>query len=148
MKSPQEQRGPVPISGYLHKMKETERFLTPQWNKRFFSLEGCELKYYKSENSMEACKSINLLQIESIRRFENGDHGVFSFVLKTPTRSYFLRTETKGDLKRWVRGLKEHQELWKLKEEKGTTLSSSALRRPKHYSEKLDAVSSRGNNFY
>lgn len=74
---PGSERGPVPISGYLFKMKATERVLTPQWGKRFFALEGNELKYYPHESSVEPSKVINLLTIESIRRFENGDHGVF-----------------------------------------------------------------------
>ncbi|KAJ0407257.1 hypothetical protein P43SY_008032 [Pythium insidiosum] len=80
MKAPVTQRGPVPISGYLHKMKATERVLTPQWNRRFFALEGRELKYYPNETSSEASKVIDLLSIESIRRFENGDHGVYRWV--------------------------------------------------------------------
>lgn len=77
MKTPRSERGPVPISGYLHKMKSEERLLASQWNKRFFALEGKELKYYQHESSSEASKVIDLLSIESIRRFENGDHGVF-----------------------------------------------------------------------
>ncbi|GLE01151.1 hypothetical protein PINS_up009981 [Pythium insidiosum] len=79
MKAPVTQRGPVPISGYLHKMKATERVLTPQWNRRYFALEGRELKYYPNETSSEPSKVIDLLSIESIRRFENGDHGVYRY---------------------------------------------------------------------
>ena len=77
MKTPRSERGPVPISGYLFKMKSAERMLASQWNKRFFALEGKELKYYTHESSTDASKVIDLLSIESIRRFENGDHGVF-----------------------------------------------------------------------
>lgn len=137
MKAPRAERGPVPISGYLHKMKSTERRLASQWNKRFFALEGKELKYYPHESSLEASKTIDLLSIESIRRFENGDHGVFSFVLKTPKRSFFLRAESKGDMKRWVRGLKDQQDLWRAKE-KGVATSgdpAATTRKPKHYSD-------------
>lgn len=79
MKTPRGERGPVPISGYLHKMKSEERLLASQWNKRFFALEGRVLKYYQHESSSEASKVIDLLSIESIRRFENGDHGVFRY---------------------------------------------------------------------
>lgn len=79
MKTPQAERGPVPISGYLFKMKASERVLTPQWTKRYFALEGCDLKYYHHETSVEAAKVIPLLSIESVRRFENGDHGVFRY---------------------------------------------------------------------
>ncbi|TYZ63588.1 hypothetical protein PybrP1_010882 [[Pythium] brassicae (nom. inval.)] len=140
MKAPRAERGPVPISGYLHKMKSTERVLASQWNKRFFALEGRVLKYYQHESSLEASKTIDLLSIESIRRFENGDHGVFSFVLKTPARSYFLRAESKGDMKRWVRGLRDQQDLWRAKEDKGAATAggdpaATTARKPKHYSD-------------
>lgn len=84
MKMPQDERGPVPISGYLFKMKASERVLTPQWTKRFFALEGCDLKYYHHESSAEAAKVIPLLSVESVRRFENGDHGVFRCVSPAP----------------------------------------------------------------
>lgn len=119
-------------------MKSSERLLASQWNKRFFTLEGKQLKYYQTEASVEASKVIELLSIESIRRFENGDHGVFSFVLKTPERSYFLRAESKGDMKRWVRGLKDQQDLWRAKEEKAgadPATAAAAARKPKHYSD-------------
>ncbi|CEG42628.1 grb2-associated-binding protein 2-like [Plasmopara halstedii] len=134
MRNPLE-RGPVPISGYLYKMKAKERLLTPQWNKRFFALEGTKLKYYQHESSQQASQSIDLLTIESIRRFENGDHGVFSFVIKTSERNYFLRAESKGDMKRWVCGLKDQQELWRSKLNKGSISPEVAMRRPKHYSD-------------
>lgn len=91
---PQDERGPVPISGYLFKMKASERVLTPQWTKRFFALEGCDLKYYHHESSSEAAKVIPLLSIESVRRFENGDHGVFRYasyvVSSAPIRSHLV----------------------------------------------------------
>lgn len=137
MKTPRSvERGPVPISGYLHKMKATERLLASQWSKRFFALEGRELKYYQHEGSLEPSKVIDLLSIESIRRFENGDHGVFSFVLKTPERSYFLRAESKGDMKRWVRGLTDQQDLWRAKDkDKDKGAADPAARKPKHYSD-------------
>ncbi|KAF0694580.1 Aste57867_14568 [Aphanomyces stellatus] len=101
------------ISGYLSKMKREPKMLTSDWARRWFSLEGKQLKYYQSKTSTEASKSIDLLSIESIRPFDSGDHGLFSFVLKTSERSYFLRAESEGDLKRWVRGLREQQDLWR-----------------------------------
>ncbi|RHY28330.1 hypothetical protein DYB32_006049 [Aphanomyces invadans] len=94
-------------------MKREPKMLTSDWTRRWFSLEGKQLKYYQSKTSTDASKSIDLLSIESIRPFDSGDHGLYSFVLKTPDRSYFLRAESEGDLKRWVRGLREQQDLWK-----------------------------------
>lgn len=59
-----------------------------------------------------------------------------SFVLKTPERSYFLRAESKGDMKRWVRGLTDQQDLWRAKEGKSGAVSDpAAVRKPKHYSD-------------
>ncbi|RHY09834.1 hypothetical protein DYB28_003933 [Aphanomyces astaci] len=101
------------ISGYLSKMKREPKMLTSDWTRRWFSLEGKQFKYYTSKSTTDASKSIDLLSIESIRPFDSGDHGLYSFVIKTPDRSYFLRAESEGDLKRWVRGLREQQDLWK-----------------------------------
>ncbi|KAG9401087.1 GRB2-associated binding protein [Aphanomyces cochlioides] len=101
------------ISGYLSKLKREPKMLTSDWTKRWFSLEGRTLKYYRNKSSLDASKSIDLLAIESIRPFDSGDHGLYSFVLKTKERNYFLRTDSEGDLKRWVRGLREQQDLWK-----------------------------------
>ncbi|OQR92877.1 hypothetical protein ACHHYP_03126 [Achlya hypogyna] len=103
------------ISGYLNKMKHEQKLLTPSWTRRWFSLEGSELKYYGSEGSMIPSKVIDLLSIESVRPFDTGDHGVYSFVIKTPSRSYFLRSDSEGDMKRWVRCLREQQDLWRQK---------------------------------
>lgn len=124
---------PVPIGGYLYKLKSHDTLLSPQWNRRYFALEGSKLKYYNKENASQASKVIDLLSIDSIRRFETGDHGAYSFVIKTPMRSYFLRAESKGDMKRWVRGLSEQQELWKEAATKGN--GDQVKRKPKHYSD-------------
>lgn len=59
-------------------------------------------------------------------------HAICSFVLKTPERSYFLRAESKGDMKRWVRGLQEQQSLWRNKLDKS---AADPARKPKHYSD-------------
>ncbi|OQS03298.1 hypothetical protein THRCLA_04407 [Thraustotheca clavata] len=91
------------ISGYLNKMKQEQKLLTPSWTRRWFSLEGAELKYYSTEQSLIPSKVIDLLSIDSVRAFDTGDHGVYSFILKTPTRSYLLRADSEGDMKRWLR---------------------------------------------
>ncbi|EQC39692.1 hypothetical protein SDRG_03120 [Saprolegnia diclina VS20] len=103
------------ISGYLNKMKHEQKVLTPSWNRRWFALDGAELKYFGAKDSMIPSKVIDLLSIESVRPFDTGDHGVYSFVLKTPSRSYFLRADSEGDMKRWVRCLREQQDLWREK---------------------------------
>nr|CCA20519.1 conserved hypothetical protein [Albugo laibachii Nc14] len=124
---------PVPLSGYLYKLKSHDTLLSPQWNRRYFALEGSDLKYYNNESASQASKTIDLLSIDSIRQFETGDHGVFSFVIKLPSRSYFLRAESKGDMRRWVRGLLEQQELWREAATRGN--GEQAKRKPKHYSD-------------
>lgn len=55
-------------------------------------------------------------------------------MLKTPDRSYFLRADSKGDMKRWVRGLQEQQALWRAKQDKRQAQADPA-RKPKHYSD-------------
>lgn len=95
--------------------------------------------YFSSKSSKEPSAVIDILDIASIRPFENNDKGAYSFVLKTPKRSYFLRTTTEGDMKRWVRGLREQQDLWRQKRSGGET---SPTRRPKHYRDEKKPSSS------
>jgi len=65
------------ISGYLSKMKHQQKVMIPDWNRRWFALDGRQLKYFSSKSAETPSKVIDLLSIESIRCFENGDHGVY-----------------------------------------------------------------------
>jgi hypothetical protein len=112
-------------------MKHEQKLLSPAWTRRWFELEGPELKYYSSKSSSTPSKRIDLLSIESIHPFDHGDHGVFSFILKTPERNYFLRAESEGDMKRWVRGLREQQDLWK--KQSNTIPRGSPKLKVRHY---------------
>lgn len=41
---------PCSLNGYLWKMKQEKKSLVPQWNKRWFSIEGKFLRWYRNPN--------------------------------------------------------------------------------------------------
>lgn len=49
------------LSGYLWKMKRKHKLHLPQWNKRWFSIEGKALKWYSKEDSLQSSGEISLL---------------------------------------------------------------------------------------
>jgi hypothetical protein len=49
------------LAGYLWKMKRKHQLHLPQWDKRWFSIEGKSLKWYAKEDSTEASGQISLL---------------------------------------------------------------------------------------
>ena len=61
--------------GYLYKLKRKQSLLLPQWNRRWFCLEGTYLKWYESKDSVEASGSVDLSQVTSIEEFDNGASG-------------------------------------------------------------------------
>jgi hypothetical protein len=56
---------PCSLGGYLWKMKRKYKVHLPQWNKRWFSIEGKYLKWYTKESSLEPSGQILL----SVRTF-------------------------------------------------------------------------------
>jgi hypothetical protein len=71
------------LAGYLWKMKRKHKFHLPQWNKRWFSIEGKFLKWYQKEDTKVASGEISLLDITSMNRFENSG-GVYRFSSPLP----------------------------------------------------------------
>ena len=63
--------------GYLYKLKRKQSVLLPQWNKRWFCLEGTYLKWYSSKESEEPSGCVDLSQVTSIDEFDNGSSGLY-----------------------------------------------------------------------
>jgi len=122
-------------------MKRRQNKFSSIWNRRWFALDGRELKYFKSKRSDTPSSIIDLLSIQSIRPFEKDDQGMYSFVIKAKHRTFMLRTDTEGDMKRWVRGLQEQKILWENKIEKQNDKNGNknlqSIRKPKHYREEF-----------
>jgi len=98
------------LAGYLWKMKKKYQFHLPQWNKRWFSIEGKYLKWYAREDSAEMSGQISLLDIKSINRFESGG-GVYSFIIYSRERSLFLRADSARTMEMWFRAVQMHADL-------------------------------------
>jgi PH domain len=93
------------LCGYLWKMKRSHqrRMLVPQWNKRWFSIEGRLLKWYNVASSEESSGMVDLRFITNVSAFEA--QGVFSFILSYPDRNLLLRASNLSDMNKWIRAL-------------------------------------------
>ena len=77
--------------------------LVPQWNKRWFSIEGRVLKWYASASSEQSSGLVDLRFITNVSAFEA--RGVFSFILTCPDRNILLRASNAADMSKWIRAL-------------------------------------------
>lgn len=93
------------LCGYLWKMKRShqKKMLIPQWNKRWFSIEGRLLKWYAVASSEESSGMVDLRFITSVSAFEV--QGVYSFTLSYPDRNLLLRASNLSDMDKWMRAL-------------------------------------------
>lgn len=96
---------PSALCGYLWKMKRShqKRMLVPQWNKRWFSIEGRLLRWYTVASSEESSGMVDLRFITNVSAFEAS--GVFSFILSYPDRNLLLRASNLSDMNKWIRAL-------------------------------------------
>ena len=94
------------LNGFLWKMKRNHQkiALVPQWNKRWFSIEGKLLKWYPTPSAEKASGMVDLRFITSITKFESS-LGVFSFILSYPDRNLLLRAQSLSDMNKWMRAL-------------------------------------------
>lgn len=99
------------LSGYLWKMKREKKTVVPQWSKRWFSIEGRNLKWYRASNSEAASGSIDLRNITGAFRFEAGGKGVFSFAVYCSERSLLLRASNVAEMKMWLRAIQMQADL-------------------------------------
>ena len=96
---------PSALCGYLFKMKRShqKRMLVQQWNRRWFSIEGRLLRWYKVASSEESSGMVDLRFITNVSAFES--QGVFSFILSYPDRNLLLRASNLSDMNKWIRAL-------------------------------------------
>jgi hypothetical protein len=95
------------LCGYLWKMKRAPKMalLSPQWTRRFFSIEGRRLKWYDSESSTAEKGSVDLRTITGVSRFEPGNKGVSSFIVCCPERNLLLRASSAAEMEKWIRAI-------------------------------------------
>lgn len=95
---------PSSLCGYLWKMKREKKVLIPQWNKRWFSIEGRKLRWYKSQNDDTFSGEIDLRDVTDISELQS-DVGIYSFTIDSSDRDLVLRAVSKNDSEKWVRAL-------------------------------------------
>lgn len=93
------------LCGYLWKMKRSHQkiIIVPQWNKRWFSIEGRLLKWYAVASSDHSSGMVDLRFITNVSVFQA--QGVFSFILSYPDRNILLRASNLSDMNKWIRAL-------------------------------------------
>jgi hypothetical protein len=90
--------------GYLYKLRRSQNLLAPQWGKRWFTIEGHFLKWYRSETDLCSSGMVDLKYIRSIVKLENSVYGN-AFHVTCEERSLILRCANASDLNNWIRAL-------------------------------------------
>mmetsp|Transcript_6424 Transcript_6424/g.18116 ORF Transcript_6424/g.18116 Transcript_6424/m.18116 type:complete len:578 (-) Transcript_6424:1704-3437(-) len=126
----------IPLSGYLWKMKRSQKMVTPAWNKRWFTIDNDALNWYKSKSSETPSGQIPLLSITKVAKFEKGQTGANSFIIKAKSRSLLLRAATPGEVNKWVGGVNLQIDL-----RKGGTIQGPPCKKNQR------KVKKTGNNF-
>jgi len=91
------------LCGYLYKMKKEKKLLVPQWSKRWFSIEGKNLRWYHNSYDDEPSGSIDLKKVNYITRFEYNQ--TFSFIVGYPDRNLLIRADSLIEMEKWIRAL-------------------------------------------
>lgn len=67
------------IAGYLLKMKKVPKVLGNQWTKRWFTIEGTQMKWYKDARAEEPSGVVQLDSITNVAEFEMNSFVVSNF---------------------------------------------------------------------
>ena len=89
--------------GSLLKMKRSQNLLAPTWGKRWFSIEGRYLRWYRAESDVSFSGMIDLKHVRNISVCAEG--GNTTFVVSCDERNLILRTSTYNEMKNWLRAL-------------------------------------------
>ena len=112
------------LEGWLYKLKRNNiSSILPQWNKRYFTIEGMYLKWYKSSTSSNASSFIHILEIEKVSNFEHVN-GIYSFIIVHPSRNLMLRASSVSELNKWINSIQSQIDLYKNKDKKKNISSS------------------------
>jgi hypothetical protein len=91
--------------GYLYKLRRSQNLLAPQWGKRWFSIEGHFMKWYRHEQDLCSSGMVDLKYIRSIHKLENSAYGNYTFLINCEERNLILRCTTSNEMNQWVRAL-------------------------------------------
>ncbi|KAJ1412013.1 hypothetical protein B484DRAFT_335945, partial [Ochromonadaceae sp. CCMP2298] len=97
--------------GYLLKMRRSHNMLAPQWGKRWFSIEGRFLRWYRQESDVSSSGMIDLRNVRSITKIDMYGTGGFTFCVTNEDRNLVLRASANVELNGWVRNLHMHADI-------------------------------------
>lgn len=89
--------------GYLFKLRRSKNLLAPQWGKRWITIEGHFLKWYRQETDLSPSGMIDLKYIRSIHKLDSGP--AWTFVITCEERTLVLRCSSKNEMNSWIRAL-------------------------------------------
>lgn len=101
------------LCGYLWKLKREKKNMVPQWNKRWFSIEGKFFRYYEQKDSKYPSATIDLRTVSDIDSVENQAPGMFGFFVQYPERKLTLRAGNQQEMSKWIRALRMQVDLAK-----------------------------------
>lgn len=127
----------IAMDGWLMKLKRGKGgVIIPSWNRRWFSLEGRYLKWYKSVNDTIPRSFVDLQLVTRVTPFET-EGGTYSFIISHPDRNLMLRADTMDEMNLWLRAIRIQVDL--IRGGNGTSSMSGAM-------EKRDSTDSNSNN--
>ena len=91
--------------GYLYKLRRSQNLLAPQWGKRWFTIEGHFLKWYRTETDLCSSGMVDLKYVRSILKLENSAYGNYAFLVTCEERNLILRCANMNDMNNWIRAL-------------------------------------------
>lgn len=100
--------------GYLYKLRRSANFLAAQWGKRYFTIEGKYLRWYRTMNDIESSGMINLRFIQKIIRAEcsglknANEFSACTFVIFCNDRNIVLRCSNVQEMYNWMKALHFH----------------------------------------
>lgn len=89
--------------GYLLKMRRSHNLLAPQWGKRWFSIEGRFLRWYRLESDLNFSGMIDLRHVRSITKVDI--NGAFTFCVTSEDRNLIMRANSLLEMNGWIRAL-------------------------------------------
>lgn len=100
--------------GYLYKMKRSQNLLAPQWGKRWFSVEGRFLKWYRQDS--DVCHA-GMVDLRHTKRIQKADPATgiagHTFVVACQDRNLYLRASTNAEMTNWMKALHRQADIAK-----------------------------------
>lgn len=105
----------TPLSGWLNKLTTTKAFGTSRWQSRYFVLLDSEMRYYKSEHSDTASRTISLRDVSKVIITSYANH-LYCFkleptlyfqsqhphMLKSQRKIWTMECQSQYELESWV----------------------------------------------